>query len=126
MERIVYKKLVIGLLLRKLQKGSVPITDGKEPLQFVTLKHSKGKYLLAHTHAPKKRVTLKLQECLIVRRGSVRVDLYAPNKKIFKKIILKSGDSFILQNGGYGIHMLKNSELIEVKNGPFIEDKVLL
>lgn len=126
MKQILYKKEVVGILIRHLPKGSVPVTDGSEPLQFVTLRHDKGKHLLAHTHAPKRRVTTRLQECLIVRKGRVRVDLFGPDGKMFKKITLGEGDSFILQNGGYGIHMLEASELIEVKNGPFIEDKVLL
>ncbi len=95
-------------------------------MQLVTLKHSKGTYLKAHYHKPKKRVTEQLQECLIVKRGKVKIDLYYVNNIYFKYIILNEGDVLILVNGGYGIHLLVDSELIEVKNGPFIEDKVLI
>jgi len=31
-----------------------------------------------------------------------------------------------MMNGGYGIKILSDSELIEVKNGPFVEDKELI
>jgi len=126
MENITHKNKVVGILVRKISAGSIPVTDGVEPLQVVTLKHPSGKYLVAHTHAPKKRTTNKLQECLLVKKGKVRLDLYGPDKKMFKKITIKEGDLFILQNGGFGIHLLDDSELVEVKNGPFIEDKVLL
>lgn len=126
MPNIIYKNKLVGILLSSFPKGSIPQTDDREPLQLVTLKHSKGKYLLAHTHRPIKRQTAKLQECLVVKKGRIRIDLYGPDKKMFKKLNLKTGDLFILLNGGYGIHILEDAEMIELKNGPFIEDKVLI
>ena len=126
MTEIKYKNKVVGLIVRSIKSGSIPITAGHEPLQVVTLKHPKGKYLLAHAHKPVERKTSRMQECLMVKKGSVRVDLYSSDKKMFKKIILKTGDFFILQNGGIGIHVIEDAEIVEFKNGPFIEDKVLL
>ena len=126
MTEIKYKNKLIAIFLGRFPKGSIPQTDGKEPLQLVTLKHPKGKYLLAHTHKPTKRQTAKMQECLIVKKGKIGIDLYGPDKKMFKKIVMKTGDLLLLADGGYGIHMLKDAELIELKNGPFIEDKILL
>lgn len=126
MAEIKYKNKLVAIVMGRFPSGSIPQTNGEEPLQLVTLKHPKGKYLLAHAHRPIKRQTEKLQECLIVRKGKIRVDLYGPDKKMFKKITLKMGDLLILLNGGYGIHILEDAELIELKNGPFKEDKVLL
>lgn len=126
MTNILYKNKLVAIVLRHFPKGSIPQTDGKEPLQLVTLKHPKGKYLLAHTHKPTPRQTEKMQECLIIKKGKIRVDLYGSDKKMFKKITLKTGDLLLLVDGGYGIHVLDDAEMIELKNGPFIEDKVLL
>ncbi len=121
-----YKNKLIAIVLGNFPKGSIPQTGGQEPLQLVTLKHPKGKYLLAHTHKPTPRQTAKMQECLVIKKGKIRVDLYGPDKKMFKKVTLKTGDLLILLNGGYGIHILEDAELIELKNGPFVEDKVLI
>lgn len=110
----------------RFPKGSIPQTEGKEPLQLVTLKHPKGKYLLAHTHKPTPRKTAKMQECIVVKKGKIKVDLYGPDKKMFKKVMMKAGDLLLLSNGGYGIHILEDAEIIELKNGPFAEDKVLI
>ena len=123
---IKYKNKLVAIFLGKFPKGSIPQTDGQEPLQLVTLKHPKGKYLLAHTHRPMPRKTAKMQECIIVKKGKIRVDLYGPDKKMFKKVTMKAGDLLILLNGGYGIHILEDAEMIELKNGPFVEDKVLI
>lgn len=113
--------------MRKLLNGSMPITDPKELVQVVGLKHPRGAYLKAHAHKPRRRVTLRLQEGLVVRKGKIKIDLYAPETwKKFKSLVLKEGEMFLLLNGGYGIHMLEDAELFEFKNGPFLEDKILL
>ena len=126
MANILYKNKLVAIVLGRFPKGSIPQTDGKEPLQLVTLKHPKGKYLVAHTHKPTPRQTAKMQECLIVTKGRIRIDLYGPYKKMCKQISLITGGLLLLVDGGYGIHILDDSEMIELKNGPFIEDKVLL
>jgi len=126
MDKIFYKNKFIGFRLRFLAKGSNPLTDGIEPLQVVTLKHPKGAYLKAHMHNPLERTTLSLQECLIITKGKVKLDLYGPDKKLFKFIYLLSGEMFLLMNGGIGIHVIQDAEMIEVKNGPFKEDKILI
>jgi len=126
MTEILYKNKVVGMLIRTIKSGSLPVTDGRHPLQVVTLKHPKGKYLIAHTHKPMVRTTRRMQECLVVRKGRIKLDLYGPDNKLFKKIILKAGDAYLSLNGGIGIHVLKNAELMEFKNGPFLEDKVII
>lgn len=126
MAEIRYKNKLVAIFLNRLPVGSIPQTDGKEPLQLVTLKHPKGKYLVAHTHKPVVRKTAKMQECLVVKKGKVKIDLYGPDKKMFKKIIMKTGDLLIILSGGLGIHVLEDAEMIELKNGPFVEDKVLI
>jgi len=126
MEQIFYKKILVGIKITTLKKGSVPVTDGKEPLQVVALKHKKGAYLKAHMHRSRQRVTSRLQECLVVKKGRIKVDLYGPDKKFFRKLFLNSGQILILMNGGIGIHIVKDAEIFEFKNGPFKEDKILI
>ena len=126
MIKIVNRGVLIGIKIDKISKGSVPITDTNEFVQVVTLKHSKGSYLKAHMHKPKVRQTKKLQECMIVKKGKVRLDLYSEGKKLFKHIFLTAGQAFILLNGGIGVKIIKDAEIIEVKNGPFRKDKILI
>ncbi|OGN01559.1 MAG: hypothetical protein A3G51_02785 [Candidatus Yanofskybacteria bacterium RIFCSPLOWO2_12_FULL_43_11b] len=126
MSDILYKNKLVAIFLNRLPGGSIPQTEGKEPLQLVTLKHPKGKYLVAHAHKPTKRQTEKMQECLIVKKGKIKADLYGPDKKMFKKVIMKTGDLLLVLNGGIGIHILEDAEILELKNGPFVEDKILI
>lgn len=126
MEKINYKNLLIAIRVKRLKNGAVPLTDPLEPLQVLTHKRKKGKYTKAHIHTPKKRVTQNLQECLVVIKGKIKIDLYTPEKKFFKFIYLSTGEAVILMNGGHAVHILKDCEIIEIKNGPFVEDKVLI
>lgn len=126
MDKIFYKDTLIGIRLSVFPQGSVPHTDPSEALGLLTLRHKKGAVLRAHMHKPVKRTTASLQECFIVKKGKVRVDLYGPDKKFFRYIYLKGGQAFLAIAGGHNFHFLEDSELFEVKNGPFKEDKVLI
>lgn len=126
MEKIIYKDSLIAVLFKKFKKGAIPLTDHSEPLQLVAFKYPKGRYVKAHIHKPKKRLTQKLQECLVVINGKIKIDLYSPDKKFIKSISLSRGEAVILLNGGHGVHMLEDSKIFEIKNGPFVEDKVFI
>ena len=126
MEKITYNNNVIAIRIKKFKNGVVSHTDPNEPLQLVIHKRSSGEYTKAHIHTPKRRITRKIQECLVVIKGKIKIDFYTPDKKYFKSIYLSSGEVIILMNGGHGVHMLKDSEIIEIKNGPFVEDKILI
>lgn len=126
MEKIIYNNTLIAIWVKKLKNGAVPLTDPLEPLQVLTHKRPAGKYTKAHFHTPKVRVTQKLQECLVMIKGKIKIDLYTPDKKFFKSIYVSTGQAIIFMDGGHAVHILKGSEIIEVKNGPFVEDKVLI
>lgn len=126
MEKIIYKNALIAIRFKEFKEGAMPLTDPLEPLQLLVHKRPKGKHTPAHFHLPKIRVTEKLQECLVVIKGKIRIDLYGPDKKKFKHIFLSAGEVIILMNGGHSVHLVKESEIIEIKNGPFVEDKVLI
>lgn len=126
MEKIIYNNYLIAIRIKKFENGVLSHTDPNEPLQLVIHKRSSGEYTKAHTHTPKRRITRKLQECLVVIKGKIKIDFYTPDKKYFKSIYLSSGEVIIFINGGHGVHILKDSEIIEIKNGPFVEDKVLI
>lgn len=126
MEKIIYKNTLVAILVKKYKDGTSPVTEDLDPLQLITHKHSKDTYIKAHVHVPKKRVTQILQECLIVTKGKIKIGLYGPDKKFFKNKYLHVGEALILLNGGWSVSMSEDSEFIELKNGPFVQDKALI
>ena len=72
-------------------------------------------------HKHNKRVTkiLTTTEVIILSKGILRVDFYDNKKKyIFSKKVY-AGDIIMLVNGGHGFKVLKDVEMIEVKQGPY-------
>lgn len=126
MQKIVHNRILLGIKIGAMTAGSRPLTDPKEFVQVVTLKHARGTTLPAHYHRPRIRRTAKLQECLIVRKGKVRLDLYSTAGKLVRKLFLSSGQAYVSLNGGVGLTVIDNAEIIEVKNGPFKIDKILI
>lgn len=124
MDKLLYKKELLGIRIRKIRPGSLPASEEAHPLQVLTLKYDKGHSVAPHAHKPLRRVTTGLQECIIVRKGRVRIDLYGSGKKVLRRAILNEGDVFVTISGGHSIHFLEDSEIIETKNGPFAADKI--
>ena len=84
-------------------------------------------YVIApHVHNVVPRTVELTQEVLIIQRGKVRVDYYDDNKNYLESRIAYEGDIVYLGYGGHGFKMLEDSEIVEVKQGPYCgaNDKV--
>jgi len=87
------------------------------------MKRPVGYRIQPHVHLQVERKSTLTQEVLFVKKGRVRVNFY---DKVDTKIAereLATGDVILLSEGGHGFEMLEETELIEVKQGPYLEDK---
>lgn len=125
-QEIYYKKKLIGIRITKFPQGSIPQTDPLEPVGILTFNHPKGANFDPHYHKPVKRVTQHLEECFIIKNGKIKIKLYGPDKKYFKSIYLKTGQAYLTIAGGHEIDVLEDTEMYEVKNGPYRKDKVFI
>ena len=128
-EKINYKKKLFALIVRKKfrKKKGVNFFTSKEAIQqFGYMKHKRNHLIMPHQH--KKRLTkiLITTEVIILFKGILRVDFYNNQKKYLFSKKIYAGDLFMLVNGGHGFKVLKDVEMIEVKQGPYLEkdDKV--
>lgn len=127
MDKIYFKDQLLGIKVTSIPEGSIPTTDGDAPLQLVTLKHPAGAKLVPHLHKDVTHTTGAAETCFVVKKGEINIDVYTSEKEFATKINLKEGDVFITLNGsGHGIEILEDSEILEIKNGPYIEDKILI
>ena len=93
------------------------------PQQLGYMKRKKDYIIEPHFHNKISREITLTQEVLFIKKGKIRVDLYNEDKIYIESCILKKGDIVLLANGGHGFTMLEESEIIEVKQGPYLEDK---
>lgn len=87
--------------------------------QLAHMRRPKGDVIMPHVHKINSRKVDLTQEVLFIKRGKVRVDLYTQEKKYFESVTLVAGDVILLAHGGHGFEMLEESEIIEVKQGPY-------
>lgn len=82
-----------------------------------------GHVIDPHVHNAVSREVQFTHEVLFVRRGRLRVDLYSNDRTFLRHLILTTGDVILLASGGHGFEMLEETELIEVKQGPYAGDR---
>jgi hypothetical protein len=73
----------------------------------------------AHTHNLVERTITQTQEVLLLRSGRIKVTIYDTSSKPISILELNPGDVILLAHGGHEIEMLENSEILEVKQGPY-------
>lgn len=83
----------------------------------------KGDIIKAHYHNRLERKITLTQETLFIKKGKLRVRLYSKEGIKIKNIILNQGDVIFLAGGGHGFDVMENTEIIEVKQGPYIAEK---
>lgn len=93
--------------------------------QLAYMKHPAGKQIEPHVHNPVPREVHYTQEVLFIKKGKVRVDFYSNDQVYMESRTLETGDTILLATGGHGFEMLEETEMIEVKQGPYTgeEDK---
>ena len=87
--------------------------------QLGYMNRPKGYKIQPHIHQKIERKIQFTQEVLFIKKGLVRVDFYKNDKTYLNSKLLYEGDVILLSSGGHGFEMLEDSEIIEVKQGPF-------
>ena len=121
-EKIIYKKKLFAQIVRgryRSKKGITFFTPNNSTQQFGYMKHKKKHIIKPHLH--KKRITkiLYTTEVILLLKGILRVDFYNLRQKYLFSKIIKEKDIIMLVHGGHGFKVLKNVEMLEVKQGPY-------
>ena len=128
MVKIKHNKLLLAIIIGKgfKQEGIEFFTDDDSSQQLGYMNRPKDYVIPPHRHNLVKRDVHLTQEVLFIKSGKVRVDFFDNNQQYIKSSILFAGDVILLADGGHGFKMLEQSEIIEVKQGPYCgeQDKV--
>ncbi len=124
MKKIEHNGKIISIIYRDEDwtKGLNFITPDEMFVQVGSWWYDKGKVLDKHVHKDFDRVAKRTQECVYVRKGSMKVTLYKEDLSILDTFILNQGDLAVFAYGGHGYEILENdTQIIESKNGPFLD-----
>jgi hypothetical protein len=87
--------------------------------QVAYMNRPKGEVIQAHIHEPVLRTSTGTQEVLYIRKGLIRVDFYESDRTYVSSMVLEAGDLMLLSTGGHGFEILEDTDMIEIKQGPF-------
>ena len=121
-EKIFNQKKLYALIVRnsyKKKKGVSFFTDKNATQQFGYMNHKKDYIILPHRHNKRQSKILLTTEVIIILKGILRVDFYNNKEKYLFSKKLYSNDLIMLSNGGHGFKVLKDIQMIEVKQGPY-------
>ena len=121
-ENITYKKKLYALIIRRQfrKKNGINFFTSKEATQqFGFMKHKKNHIIMPHKHNKRLTKILTTTEVIILLKGILRVDFYNEKKNYLFSKKVYADDIIMLVNGGHGFKVLKNVEMIEVKQGPY-------
>jgi hypothetical protein len=114
-----YRMIAIVIYAEYHSDGIEFFTPHNFSQQLASMKRPKGYKIPAHIHKPVPRKVKYTQETLFIKKGCVEITFYDEKKEYLDTRILKTGDVILLVSGGHDFVMLEDTEMIEVKQGPY-------
>lgn len=124
-ENIQQNNLLLAIIIRSDYKkeGIEFFTNDNDSQQLGYMNRPEGYIIPPHRHNIVPRAVHLTQEVLFIKSGKVRVDFYDNDQNYIQSSVLEKGDVILLSDGGHGFKMLENSEIIEVKQGPYCGER---
>jgi anti-sigma factor ChrR (cupin superfamily) len=128
-EKIEHEGRLIALIIpSSFRRQGVEFFTSDDSCQQLGYMSRKAGYVIpAHEHKSTLRTITAAQEVLIIKSGRIKIDLFHDADTFICSCIVQAGDVVMLASGGHGFEMLEDSEMIEVKQGPFAgaNDKIV-
>lgn len=123
-EYLQHRNRTFAILLRTAYQtdGIKFFTPNEFSQQLAYMKHPGGYVIAPHVHNAVPREVQFTKEVLFIKSGKVRIDFYDDDQNYLESRLLYRGDIILLAFGGHGFEMLEETEIIEVKQGPYAGD----
>jgi len=120
-EQITHNNKILAIIVKNsyTSNGITFFTPDDFSQQLAYMNHPKGKQIQPHVHNEVKREVLYTKEVLLIKKGKIKCDFYTDDKIYIDSRILEAGDIILLASGGHGFEMLEDTEMFEIKQGPY-------
>lgn len=121
-ERIEYQGEEMAIIIRNdySEEGIHFLTSNDYSQQLAYMHHHAGHQIIPHYHNLVPRTVHYTQEVLVIRKGKVKVNFFNMDRECIADTILTDGDVILLCAGGHGFDILEETEMIEIKQGPYV------
>ena len=115
---------LLGIIIRDNYTGDKIkfFTDNESNFQVGYMNRNTDYEVKPHYHKNQKRIINTTSEVLIIKNGKVKINFFDSNKNIIENKILNKGDIIVFLKGGHGIQFLEKTEIVEIKQGPYLEE----
>jgi hypothetical protein len=122
LEKIEINQEILGLIIRfhNVSTGVHFQNSPNDNLQVARSKYPQGSKVENHIHLITRRKIESTQEFIYIEYGKARIDFFDKDQNFVRDAVLESGDSILLLSGGHGLTFEKDTQIIEVKQGPFV------
>lgn len=120
-EEIKHNDKLVAIILRShyIPEKTTFFSPPNFSQQLGYIVYKKDGVIKAHFHKEIHRKIALTQEVLFIKNGRLIVNFYTTNKEYITSRGLNAGDIIFLCSGGHGFKMLEDTEMIEVKQGPY-------
>ena len=120
-EQITHNNQILAIIIKNnyTNSGITFFTPDDFSQQLAYMNHPQGKIIQPHVHNIVKREVLYTKEVLFIKKGKIKTDFYTDEQEYICSRVLKSGDVLLLAAGGHGFEILEDTEMFEVKQGPY-------
>jgi hypothetical protein len=123
-QKIYFQEEILAIIVKaEYQNSGINfITPQNFSQQLGYMFREKGYQIAPHIHRKIKREIHNTQEVLILKKGKVKINFYNDEKLFLESAIIQTGDIVLLASGGHGFEMIEDSEIFEVKQGPYLAE----
>lgn len=120
-EKVIHNNALLAIIVRSTyyKSGIEFFTPSDFSQQLAYMNRPAGYRIMPHVHNKVQREVFYTQEVLFIKKGKVKIVFYDDDRNYLDNNILETGDVILLACGGHGFEMLEESEIIEVKQGPY-------
>ena len=122
-QKIEHAGKVLAIILKggRVGPGVHFATENDNPLQVGRQRRMAKTKIAPHAHcavAMNDRHSF-LQEVLHIEQGRIKVIFYTDEGRCLSETVLDAGDTILLIQGGHGFEILEDTQMLEVKMGPY-------
>ena len=121
-KKIYYQEQILSIIVKSSyqNEGIEFFTEQNSSLQLGYMNRLKNYKIPPHIHKKIKREIHNTQEVLIIKKGKIRINFFNDSKDFLQFEIVETGDIVMLLSGGHGFEMIEDSEIFEIKQGPYL------
>ena len=122
-ENLKYNKRTIAIIIRSnfVSKKTKFFTNSNSEFQIGSIVYKKNTEAKKHSHNKRNSTIKSTSEVLYIKKGKIIASIY--NKKctrlLFRKFLNK-GDILFLNECGHSFKFVKDTQMIEIKQGPYL------